>query len=71
MAGKQILTHSKVRKLQRTLYQQAKKKPNWRAWSLYSELSRREFVEEAMDRILRNRGGSGVDGYTLEMMQAD
>jgi len=71
MAGNQILTHSKVRKLQRTLYQQAKRKPNWRAWSLYSELSRREFVEEAMSRIFSNRGGSGVDGFTLEMMQAD
>ena len=69
MAGKQILTHPEVRKLQRTLYQQAKKKPKWRAWSLYSELSRKEFVEEAMSRILSNRGGSGVDGYTVEAMQ--
>lgn len=68
MAGKQILTHDNVRKLQRTLYQQAKKKPKWRAWSLYSELSRKEFVEEAMSRILSNRGGSGVDGYTVEAM---
>ena len=69
MAGKQILTHDNVRKLQRTLYQQAKKKPKWRAWSLYSELSRKEFVEEAMSRILSNRGGSGVDGYTVEAMR--
>lgn len=69
MAVKQILTHDNVRKLQRTLYQQAKKKPKWRAWSLYSELSRKEFVEEAMSRILSNRGGSGVDGYTVEAMQ--
>jgi hypothetical protein len=28
MADKQIKTHHKVRKLQRTLYQQAKSKPN-------------------------------------------
>ncbi len=71
MAGKQILTHPKVRKLQRTLYQQAKKKPKWKAWSLYADLCRKEFIEEAMSRILSNRGGSGVDGYTVEAMEAD
>lgn len=70
MAGKQIVTHFKVRKLQRTLYQQAKTKPNWRAWSLYAELCREELVEEAMSRVLGNRGGSGVDGYTVEAMEA-
>ena len=69
MAAQQIGTHEKVRKLQRTLYQQAKKKPNWRAWSLYAELDRPEFVEEAMSRVLSNRGASGVDGFTVEAMQ--
>jgi group II intron reverse transcriptase/maturase len=71
MAGKQILTHPKVRKLQRTLYQQAKKNPKWKAWSLYADLCRTDFIEEAMSRILSNRGGSGVDGYTVEAMEAD
>ncbi len=71
MAEKQILTHSKIRKLQRTLYQQAKKKPKWKAWSLYADLCCKEFIEEAMSRILSNRGGSGVDGYTVETMEAD
>jgi hypothetical protein len=33
MADKQIKTHHKVRKLQRSLYQQAKSKPKWKAWS--------------------------------------
>lgn len=70
MAGKQITTHSKVRKLQRTLYQQAKKKPNWKAWSLYADLCRTEFIEEAMSRILSNKGGSGIDGYTVKTMEA-
>jgi len=71
MAGKLILTHSKVRKLQRILYQQAKKKPNWKAWSLYADLCRKEFIEEAMSRILSNKGGSGVDGYTVLTMEAE
>lgn len=71
MADKQILTHHKVRKLQRTLYQQAKNKPNWKAWSLYADLCRKEFIEEAMSRILDNKGASGIDGYTVETMEAD
>ena len=70
MADKQITTHHKVRKLQRTLYQQAKKKPNWKAWSIYADLCRKEFIEEAMSRILKNKGGSGVDGYTVKVMEA-
>ena len=72
MAGKtQIGTRQEVRQLQRTLYQQAKKQARWKAWSLYSELTRQAITEEAMSRILRNRGGSGVDGYTVEAMEAD
>jgi RNA-directed DNA polymerase len=60
-----------VRKLQRTLYQQAKSKPNWKAWSLYADLCRCEFIEEAMSRVLGNKGGCGVDGYTVEMMDLE
>lgn len=71
MADKQILTHYKVRKLQRTLYQQAKSNPTWKAWSLYADLCRKEFIEEAMSRILINKGGSGVDGYTVYAMEAE
>lgn len=71
MAGKRILTHPVVRKLQRTLYQQAKKNPKWKAWSLYADLCRKEFIEEAMSRILSNGGGSGVDGFTVEAMERD
>jgi RNA-directed DNA polymerase len=71
MADKQITKHHKVRKLQRTLYQQAKSKPNWKAWSLYADLCRKEFIEEAMSRILNNKGGSGIDGYTIEAMEEE
>ncbi len=71
MAARQIGTHLDLRKLQRTLYQQAKKQPRWKAWSLYGELTRKAIVEEAMSRILRNRGSSGVDGYTVEAMEVD
>ena len=71
MVSKKILTHPKVRKLQRTLYQQAKSKPNWKAWSLYGDLCRTEVIEEAMFRMLENKGSAGIDGYTLEQMEQE
>ena len=71
MAGKLILTRKKVRKLQRILYQQAKTKPNWKAWSLYGDICQSEFIEEAMSRVLKNKGGSGVDCYSVEIMEAN
>ncbi|MEO0415949.1 MAG: group II intron reverse transcriptase/maturase [Verrucomicrobiota bacterium] len=64
----QILTPVKLRNLQRTLYRKAKNSPKWKAWSLYSELFRRDVIEEAMRRVSRNRGSYGVDGYTLSQM---
>ena len=71
MAARQIKTHVKVRKLQRTLYLQAKTKPKWRAWSLYADLCREVFIEEAMHRVLENKGKSGIDGYTVEQMKLE
>ena len=35
-------TATGVGKLQRTLYRQAKRKPKWKAWSLYADVSRGE-----------------------------
>ena len=57
--------------LQRTLYQQAKNKPKWKAWSLYADLCRKDFIDEAMSRVLENKGASGVDGYTVDAMKAE
>jgi len=80
MDGKQIATQKEglrvskspaVRKLQRTLYQQAKNKPKWKAWSLYADLCRKDFIEEAMSRVMENKGASGVDGYAVQAMGAE
>ena len=76
MTAKQILTPIKIRKLQRTLYQQAKSKPNWRAWSLYSDLCRTDILEEAMipasyykQRVINEKYRSKTD-KTLPPLQA-
>jgi len=67
MASRKILTHGKVRKLQRTLYQQAKKNPKWRAWSLYGDLYRKEFIGVRMRWIHggRDEGELGVLSRSL------
>ena len=63
-----IRTPEKLRNLQRTLYRQAKSKPKWKAWSLYGDLCRSDVLEEAMRRVAKNRGSSGVDGYSVDRM---
>ncbi len=59
-------TATGVRKLQRTLYRQAKSKPKWKAWSLYGEVRRREVLEAALRQVIANGGAPGVDGMRVK-----
>lgn len=59
-------TATGVRKLQRTLYRQAKGKPKWKAWSLYGDVCRREVLEAALWQVIANGGAPGVDGIKVE-----
>ena len=59
----------KLRKLQSTLYRQAKASPCWRAWSLYGEVCRMEVLEYALKQVMENRGGPGVDGVRVESLK--
>ena len=61
-------TATGVRKLQRTLYRQAKSKPNWKAWSLYGDVCRREVLEAAIQQVVANGGAPGVDGERVEIL---
>jgi RNA-directed DNA polymerase len=71
MAGAtRIITPNKVRQLQITLYRKAKSAPKYRFWSLYGEVLRRDVLEAALDAQLRNGGGPGVDGQSLESIKA-
>jgi RNA-directed DNA polymerase len=60
---------TKVRKLQRTLYRQAKKNPTWKAWSLYGDLCSRELLEEALWKVIANGGKPGIDGMSVEALR--
>ena len=55
-ASKEAKPMKKVRKLQRLLYRQAKSKPEWKAWTLYGNLCSREILEDALQKVMANKG---------------
>jgi len=61
----------KIRKLQQTLYRQAKSKPEWKAWSLYGDVCRKDVLETALWQVISNDGSPGVDGLGLEALSKD
>jgi len=63
-------TATGVRKLQRTLYRQAKSKPKWKAWSLYGEVCRREVLEAALWQVIAN-GEPRVDRVDVQWLKED
>jgi RNA-directed DNA polymerase len=72
MAGAtRIATPDKVRQLQITLYRKAKAAPQYRFWSLYGELQRKDVLNTALAAQLRNGGEAGVDGESLASINAD
>ena len=62
---------TKVRKLQRALYRQAKRKPEWRAWTLYGNVCSRAILEHALRKVIANNGKPGVDGVKVEELKKD
>jgi len=65
-----IATPEKLRHLQDTLYCKAKAQPDYRFWSLYGELTRRDLLEHALRLVVRNGGAPGVDGESLAHITA-
>jgi RNA-directed DNA polymerase len=65
-----IATPEKLRHLQDTLYRKAKAEPDYRFWSLYGELKRRDLLEHALRLVVRNGGAPGVDGESLAHITA-
>ena len=60
----------KVRVLQRKLYRAAKAQPQRTFGVLYDKVCRLEVLEVAWDQVRRNRGAAGVDGETIEAIEA-
>jgi hypothetical protein len=60
----------KVRALQRVLYRSAKQQPDRRFHALFDKVARSDVLERAWDDVRANRGAPGVDGVTIEQVEA-
>jgi RNA-directed DNA polymerase len=60
----------KVRALQRVLYRSAKQQPHRRFHALFDKVARGDILERAWDEVRGNRGAPGVDGVTIEHVEA-
>ena len=63
--SRELPAPNKVRELQIALYRKAKAEPQYRFWSLYGEVQRKDVLEAAFAAVKENDGAPGVDGQTL------
>jgi RNA-directed DNA polymerase len=68
--SRELTAPETVRKLQLTLYRKAKAEPQYRFWSLYGEVLRRDVLQAALVAVAENDGAPGVDGERLETITA-
>jgi len=60
----------KVRALQRALYVAAKQQRQRRFHALYDRIARPDVLRRAWEQVRRNKGAAGIDGETLEAIEA-
>jgi len=60
----------KVRALQRALYVAAKQQRQRRFHALYDRITRPDVLRRAWEQVRRNKGAAGIDGETLEAIEA-
>jgi len=64
-----LATPRSIQNLQRQLYHKSKAEPNYRFYTLWDKVYRRDVLEEAWRRVKANRGAAGVDGMTIRAIE--
>jgi group II intron reverse transcriptase/maturase len=65
-----LQTSIKVQRLQTALHAKAKEEPEYRFYSLYDKIYRRDVLEQAYRSCKANHGAAGVDGVRFEDIEA-